>query len=248
MSNTRCTRHTLVARTVTAGLLALVGLVPGCGTPLAPTPRPPSGGPSSPGPPSPSPSPPTSFAPPVVTAVSERLGSTAGGAEVKIEGTGFLDAEGGAVVIFGGVRAPKVTHIGTTTILATVPAHAAGPVDLVVSNPDGQEVRLANAYTYASPDSFDANGEWEGTSRRDQVGFQFPFRFTIQNGRLTAASCDTSGTVRFSPAPPVSHGEFASSRADGVAIAGRLVSPREAIGTLNLAPCTNSAWSARKQP
>jgi hypothetical protein len=181
-----------------------------------------------------------------VTALSEILGSTAGGAEVKIEGTGFLDAEGGAVVSFGGVWASKITHIGTTTILATVPAHAAGLVDIVVTNPDGQSARLADAYTYASPDSFDSNGEWEGTFRMGQ--FEFRFRFTIQNSRLTEVSCHTSGPVSFSPAPTVSNGEFASSRADGVAIAGRLVSPRDAIGTLNLAPCTNSAWSARKQP
>jgi hypothetical protein len=46
----------------------------------------------------------------------------------------------------------------------------------------------------------------------------------------------------------VSHGEFAFSREDGVAIAGRLVSPRDAIGTINLAPCTNSDWFARKRP
>lgn len=181
----------------------------------------------------------------MVTALSEGLGSTAGGAEVKIEGAGFLDGEGGAVVIFGGVWATKITHMGTTTILATVPAHAAGPVDLVVSNPDGQEVRLANAYTYVSPDSFDANGEWEGRSRTNHV--EFLFRFTIQNSRLTAVSCGTSETVSVSPAPPVNNGEFSFSR-DGVAIAGRLVAPRDAIGTINLARCPNTEWSARKQP
>jgi hypothetical protein len=225
MSNTSHTRHPLVARTVTAGLLALVGLTPGCGESVLP--------------PAPSPS----FAPPVVRALSESVGSTGGGAEVKIEGTGFLDIEGGAVVIFGGVRSSRVSHIGTTAILATVPAHAAGLVDVVVSNPDGKSGSLANAYTYTSPDSFDSNGEWEGRSRTDH--FELRFRFVIQDSRLTAVSCDSSGTVSFSPAPPVSNGEFTFSR-DGVAIAGRLVSPRDAIGTINLAPCTDSEWSARK--
>ncbi|MGE5837829.1 MAG: IPT/TIG domain-containing protein [Acidobacteriota bacterium] len=229
MSNASHTRHPLLPRTVTAGLLALVGLAPGCG-----------------GKPLLGPSPPLqSLAPPVVTALSESLGSTGGGAEVKIEGTGFLDLEGGPVVIFGGVRASRVSFMGTTTIFATVPAHAAGRVDLVVSNPDGQSGRLANAYTYASPDSFDSNGEWEGTSQTD--GFRLRFRFFIQNSKVTAVSCDTSGTVSLSPAPSVSNGEFAFSGDDGVAITGRLVSPRDAIGTINLAPCPNSDWSARKQ-
>jgi len=180
----------------------------------------------------------------LVTALSESLGSTGGGAEVKIEGTGFQGQEGGPVVIFGGVRATRVSVTGTTAIFATVPPHAAGLVDLVVSNPDGQSVLLANAYTYASPDSFDPNGEWEGGAQTGHV----LFRFTIQNSRLTAVSCDSSGTVSFSPAPSVRNGGFAFSREDGVAIAGRLVSARDAIGTINLAPCTNADWFARKQP
>jgi hypothetical protein len=236
MSYTGHTRRSLIARAVTVGL-ALVWLVPGCGgPPLAPSP-PPSPGPRSPGP---------SFAAPVVTAVSERLGSTGGGASVTIEGTGFLDVEGGPSVFFGGASASFVYVMGPTTIAAIAPAHAAGQVDLVVSNPDGQSGRLADAYTYASPGSFDSNGEWEGTSYTGEVDFRF--LFTIQNNRLTAVSCDTSGTVSFSPAPSVSNGEFALSRADGVAIAGRLVSPRLAIGTINLAPCANFGWFARKQP
>lgn len=236
MASRSHTRRSTFVRSGTALLLALAGLAPGCGangkppvTPLSPSLSPPVS---------------PSFAPPVVTGLSESLGSTGGGAEVKIEGTGFLALEGGAVVTFGGVRAPRVSVVGTTAIFTTAPAHAAGLVDLVVSNPDGQSGRLANAYTYASPDSFDWNGEWEGGAQTGHV----LFRFTIQNSRLTTVSCDTSGTVSFSPAPPVSNGEFAFSREDGVAITGRLVSPRDAIGTIHLAPCTNSDWFARKQP
>ena len=236
MLNICHTCHSLAARTVTAGLLALAALAPGCGgkPPLAPTPPPPFTPPVVL---------PPSFAPPVVTGLSESLGSTGGGAELKIEGTGFLALEGGPVVIFGGIRAGRVSVRDSTAIFTTVPPHEAGLVDIVVSNPDGQSARLVNAYTYASPDSFDPNGEWEGGAQTGHV----LFRFTIQNSRLIAISCDSSGTVSFSPAPPVSNGEFAFSREDGVAIAGRLVSPRDAIGTINLAPCTNSDWFARKQ-
>ncbi len=213
MANTHRTRHPLVGRTVTAGLLALVALAAGCNSnTTAPAPPP---GPS---------------AAPVVRSVTESRGSTGGGAVVKIEGTGFLDGDGGAVVIFGGVYASGVSHSGTSVIFATVPAHAAGLVDVVVSNPDGQSARLADAYTYVSPDSFDPNGEWNG-----QTG-QVIFRFTVENNRLTTVSCGTSGTVSFSPAPLVSNGEFAFSREDGVAIAGRMVTAGYAIGTINLGP------------
>lgn len=228
MSNTRDIRRAPVARTLTAGLLMLAGLASGCGQPPFAPSRPRTS---------------TSL---VVSSLSESVGSTGGGAEVKIVGAGFLDGEGGAVVIFGGTYSPRVSHVGTTTIVATVPAHAAGLVDVVVSNPDGQLGRLADAYTYVSPGSLDFNGEWEGTSRTDHV--EFRFRFTVQANRLTAVSCGSSATVSFSSAPLVSNGEFAFSREDGLAIFGRLVSARDAIGTIHLSPCDNSEWSARKQP
>ena len=219
----RHTRHPLVDRTVTAGLLALVALAAGCNS--TPPTAPPTG---------PSPA-------PVVRSVTEPRGSTGGGAEVKIEGTGFLDGDGGAVVIFGGVHASGVSHSGTSVIFATVPAHAAGLVDVVVNNPDGQSARLADAFTYVSPDSFDPNGEWNGSA----VSGTAEFRFVIENSKLTAVSCGTSGWVNFSPAPSVSNGEFAFAREDGAAIAGRMVSAGYAIGTLNLAPCANTTWFAK---
>jgi hypothetical protein len=225
MSNTsHHMRRPFAARTVIAGLV-LLGLAWGCGNPqLGPTPV-------------------QMFVPLVVTSVSETVGSTGGGAEVRIGGTGFLDSEGGAVVIFGGVYASRVSHVGTTVILATVPAHAAGLVDLVIGNPDGQSARLTGAYTYVSPDTLDFNGEWKGLSRTDH----FEFRFSIVNDRLTAISCDTSGSVTLSPAPSVNNGEFAFSGADGVAVTGRLVSARDAIGTINLPPCRHAEWTARRQ-
>lgn len=223
MSKRSHPRHPLIGRTVTAGLLALVGLLPACNSKSVTEPPPPRPVPA-----------------PTVTSVTESRGSTGGGAEVRIVGTGFLDGEGGAVVIFGGVHAPRVSHSGTTVIYATVPAHAAGLVDLVVSNPDGQTTTLANAYTYVSPDSFEPNGEWIGRAASGAV----EFRFVVENRKLTAVSCGTSGLVSFSPAPTVSNGEFTFSREGGVVIAGRLVSAGYAIGTINLAPCTNADWFA----
>ena len=187
--------------------------------------------------------PPPPLAAPVVTALSDNLGSTGGGAEVRVEGTGFRHVQGNAVVTFGGIQALRAVNLGLTAILATVPAHAPGTVDVVVKNPDGQSARLANAYTYVSPDSFDPNGEWEGAADGGHV----PFRFAVHNGRLTAVSCNTSGTITLTPAPAVSNGEFSFTREDGLLILGRLVSARDAIGTINLASCMTTGWFASKQ-
>lgn len=232
-SNISHTCHLRFARTLTACLLAFVGLAPGCSgkPPTTPTPVPT---------PRPTPRP---FAAPVVKAVSENVGSIGGGAEVKIEGTGFLGGEGGPVVTFGGVHALTVYWVNATDIIVTAPPHPAGLVDIVVINDDGQSAGLADAYTYVSPESFDPNGEWEGWA----VIGQRQLRFTIQDGKVTAVSCDTSGTRNFSPAPSVSNGEFEFSLDGKFIIAGRLVSPRDAIGFIDLAPCSNTTWFVKKQ-
>ena len=60
-------------------------------------------------------------------------------------------------------------------------------------------------------------------------------------GLTPAENSDTASPV---PTRMVSNGEFTLSREDGVAIAGRQVSGGYAIGTINLAPCTHSNWSA----
>ncbi len=65
----------------------------------------------------------------------------------RSSGTNFVS---GATVSFGGTAATGVTVAGSTSITATVPAHAAGAVDVVVANPDGQSSKLANGYTYSA--------------------------------------------------------------------------------------------------
>lgn len=55
------------------------------------------------------------------------------------------------VVTFGGVEALNVTYIDGSTLTGTVPAHALGTVDVVVTNPDGSSGTLAGGFTYAGP-------------------------------------------------------------------------------------------------
>ena len=83
---------------------------------------------------------------PTVISISPGSGSTNGATPVTISGTNFL---AGATVQIGGVVATNVQVTSGTTLTANTPAHSAGAVDIVVTNPDYQQGTLRSAYTYA---------------------------------------------------------------------------------------------------
>ncbi|GIG21625.1 hypothetical protein Cch01nite_23490 [Cellulomonas chitinilytica] len=66
---------------------------------------------------------------PAITSVAPASGTVLGGRQVTLTGSGF---GAGSTVTFGGVAA-DVTSAGPTSLVATAPAHAAGPVDVVVT-------------------------------------------------------------------------------------------------------------------
>jgi hypothetical protein len=82
---------------------------------------------------------------PTIASILPNGGSIAGGTVVTISGTGFL---ANPTVKFGGVAATSVSAT-STSITATAPAHAAGKVDVVVTNSDSQSATLAQSFTYA---------------------------------------------------------------------------------------------------
>jgi hypothetical protein len=88
------------------------------------------------------------IAAPTITGITPATGSTDADelTQVTLTGTGF---QTGITVAFGGVAATGITLVGPTTITATAPAHPAGAVDVVVTNPDGQGATLAGGFTYA---------------------------------------------------------------------------------------------------
>ncbi|HSG07883.1 MAG TPA: IPT/TIG domain-containing protein, partial [Longimicrobiales bacterium] len=85
---------------------------------------------------------------PTVTSISPSAGPTAGGTSVTIGGTGFRS---GATVTIGGTAAINVVFGSATSITATTPAHSAGLVNVVVTNPDAQTGTLTNGFTYQAP-------------------------------------------------------------------------------------------------
>jgi hypothetical protein len=87
---------------------------------------------------------------PTVTALNPTSGSTLGGNDVVITGDNFTGATG---VTFGGVPGTDLVINTDEQITVTAPAHAAGAVDVVVTNPDGNSgtAGSANDYNYVTP-------------------------------------------------------------------------------------------------
>jgi hypothetical protein len=84
---------------------------------------------------------------PTVSAVAPSSGTTAGGIPVTITGSNYA---AGATVTFGGVAATGVTVVNATTITCTTPAHAVGPVAVVVTV-GAQSGSKSSAYTFVAP-------------------------------------------------------------------------------------------------
>jgi IPT/TIG domain len=215
-------------------LVVLVGLSFGCdrSSPslTQPTPQPAA----VPQPPVPVPSGPT----PSVTAVTPNAGSTGGDTWGTITGTGFLP---GATVIFGDRTVRTAMVRASTTMLFWTGPHAAGTVDVVVTNPGGLAGRLTGGYAYALPESFDFNGDWVAHAGSE---YETDMRFAIRNNMLVSLSCGTTALTLSSP-PSVRNGEFSSAGAEGIAVSGRLVSAGNAVGTIDIAPCATRWWADR---
>lgn len=82
--------------------------------------------------------------PPTLTFATPNSGPTNGGNSVTFSGTGLT---GTTSLTFGGTPVGSFTVNSSTSITATAPAHAAGPVNVVLTTPAGTATSV-NAYTY----------------------------------------------------------------------------------------------------
>lgn len=87
----------------------------------------------------------TFIATPTISSVSPSSGYVTGGDLITISGTNFY---GSPAVTLGGTSATSVTLVNENTITAIVPAHIAGQVNVVVTNPDSQSATLTNGFTF----------------------------------------------------------------------------------------------------
>lgn len=178
---------------------------------------------------------------PAIVAIFPDTASTAGGAWGTITGSGF---ERGAIVKLGGEAVVSAFEDSTTVRFWTT-AHAAGPVDVAVSNPGGETTSVSGRFSYTSPEAFDVNGGWMGHVGPD---YSVDMPFAIQRDRLVAIACGTSETLMLSLPVSISLGEFSIAGDDGLSVQGRLVSGSQAIGTVTAPGCPTSQWWAEKRP
>ncbi len=82
-----------------------------------------------------------------VTSASPNVGTTNGGTDVTIKGTGFVKS---STVRFGGVPAAGLLVADAETIIARTPGSTARTVDITVTTL-GNTATLANAFTYEAP-------------------------------------------------------------------------------------------------
>ena len=178
--------------------------------------------------------------PPVITGINPNVGTTGGEASFEIAGTGFL---AGAAVTLG--RQPQEIELHGTSIYVYTGEHAAGPVDVVVTNPDSQSATIIGGFTFVPPGSMDFNGTWQGYATAAS-GFRQPLEFTIQGNVLIGVSCGGRSDIVLSPPPAVSAGQFAFRGTAG-GINGGILSPAYSEGWIDIPPCPNAYWYAQKR-
>ena len=82
---------------------------------------------------------------PTVTRIAQNAGPSTGGTAVTLYGSNFVS---GASLSLGGTAAASVVVHTPKVLTAVTPAHSAGVVDVVVTNPDAQAGRIVGGYTY----------------------------------------------------------------------------------------------------
>ena len=178
---------------------------------------------------------------PTIAAVSPNVVTTAG-TWGTITGSQF---EPGATVTIANVAVFSTVR-DSTTIQFSTGAHAAGSVDITVSNPGGHTATLASGYTFTAPDAFDADGDWiahaDGSNH-----YLTDMRFTIQNNALISLSCGSEAAPVTTPITlTVQKGGFSFSGVDGLSMSGKLDSMTTSEGRVNAPGCGDGLWWADK--
>ena len=153
---------------------------------------------------------------PSVSGVSPGTGPIVGGTSVTITG---IDFQTGATVTFGGVAATGVTVGGATSITATTPAHAAGAVDVVVTNPDAQSGTLTVGFTYLSGSATISLNHtvlyFGATTGGTTVTSGQEITVTIAGGALGWTATPNGSFIQVSPASGSGSGKFTVSIVGG---------------------------------
>lgn len=134
---------------------------------------------------------------PTVTGLTPTFGRLDGGLAITIAGTNFLAPQAlpdggtaGVEVTLGGVAATSVTRTSATRVTAVTPANPAGTVDLVLTNPDGQQATFAQSFRYLAPPTLStitpARGPVQGGTRITLTGTEFLAGASVRVGGVPA--------------------------------------------------------------
>jgi IPT/TIG domain-containing protein len=195
--------------------------------------------------------------PPVISELLPNIGSTGGGTPIVIRGTGTGTMGAVVTVTVDGIIV-SIDDSGWPyyeEMWLSMPAHAAGTVEVIVTDRYGQTG--SGVFTYASPATFDFNGDWEGLAYL-AVGPEWGARLmlTIRDNIVVSVLCSvcrdgicaigSTPSLTLDPAPVVANGEF-SYAGSGGSITGNILSATYATGSLNLASCGSRQWTAQKK-
>ncbi len=148
--------------------------------------------------------PPTSGAPaPTIASLNVTSGTYLGGTAVTATGTNYV---AGATLTFGGTIGTGCSIADAQHVTCSTPGHAAGVVDVVVTNPDAQLATLAASYTFNPPSPpaptlstvLPSTGTFFGQTPLYLVGTGFAQGMTITVGGTPCVNVSiTSATTAF---------------------------------------------------
>jgi IPT/TIG domain-containing protein len=144
-----------------------------------------------------------------VTSVAPSTGSAAGNTSIQILGAGFVS---GATLTLDG-RGTVVNFVSSGQLRAVAPPHDPGPIDIVVTNPNGESSRFAGGFTYverAVKLALTGDTSFESPGERSQL----TVTATFADGR----TLDVTRESRWSSTFPA----VASVAADGMLTAGSI--------------------------
>ena len=201
----------------------------------------------------------TYVGPLVISELLPNIGSTAGGAPIIIRGSGTGTMWSVVTATVDGIVTPFESGWPEDLIYLSTPAHAAGTVEVIVTDRYGQAGR--GVFTYASSATFDFNGDWQGWARlnwRSRRNLGARLVLTIRDNVAVSVSCSvcrpgencaivSAPSLMLDPPPVVANGEFSFAGSGGVSITGKFLSPIYASGSINTASCGSRYWWADKK-
>ena len=190
--------HRLVRRALVALALCALGLSAGCSDDDAPGVI--------------QPPPPTPFR---VLSVSPSSGPSGVATAIRVIGSAF---QSGATLTLDGAAVPA-TFESSSVLTAVAPAHPSGPVDVVVTNPDGATSQLTRGFTYISQiTSLVLTGNTSLTSIGETT--QLTATATFSDGVTRDVSSEARWSSSTASAATVSAGGLVTARSLGSSVIG----------------------------